>query len=133
MIRKLVLTLAAAPALAALVPAADTRKPGVTYTRDVAPILARNCVTCHRAGEIGPMGLTSYAEARPWAKAIREAVVSRKMPPWHADPHYGVFENDPKLAPKEVDTLVAWADAGAPQGEARDLPAAPSFPSGWVL
>ena len=113
--------------------AADTKASGVTYTKDVAPILQKNCMTCHRPGNIGPMPLTSYDEARPWAKAIREAVAARKMPPWHADARPGVFENDPRLSQKEIDTIVSWADGGTRQGESRHEPKNPAFPEGWSL
>src|ERR1041384_1235894 len=85
------------------------------FYKDVAPILQKHCQECHRAGEIGPMPLLSYTDARPWAKSIKEAVVSRKMPPWPADSHYGKFSNDRSLTPAELETLVTWADAGAPQ------------------
>jgi hypothetical protein len=61
----------------------------VTYNRDVAPILYKNCVVCHRANDIAPMSLMTYKDTRPWARLIREAVVQRKMPPWHADPKVG--------------------------------------------
>src|SRR5262245_39663250 len=84
----------------------------VTFNKDVAPVLARNCQTCHRPGEAAPMSLRTYAEARPWAKSIREAVILKRMPPWYADPHFGKFSNDRSLAQSEIDILVAWADGG---------------------
>ena len=68
----------------------------VTYSKDVAPILFKRCAGCHQPDDIAPMSLLSYKETRPWAKAIREAVVKRTMPPWHPDPHYGRFSNDPR-------------------------------------
>src|SRR5215475_10223106 len=108
-------------------------KGAVTYTKDVAPILFKNCVTCHRSGEIGPMSLLSYQEARPWAKAIKEAVQTRKMPPWYADPNVGHFSNDTRLAQADVDKIVKWADSGAPQGNAADMPPTPQFTEGWVM
>jgi hypothetical protein len=87
------------------------------YYRDVRPILERRCVTCHRANEIGPMPLTSFPETRPWAKAIKEAVLRRAMPPWSADPSVGVsFRNDRSLQTAEIGTLAAWADSGAKEG-----------------
>ena len=85
-----------------------------TYTKDVAPILQKNCQTCHRPGEVAPMSFTNYKEVRPWAKAIRVKVVQRQMPPWFADPGHGVFSNDPRLAQKDIDTITQWVDAGAP-------------------
>jgi hypothetical protein len=107
--------------------------PKVTFTKDVAPILFKNCVECHRPGEIGPMSLLSYQEVRPWAKAIRERVVERSMPPWSADPKIGKWANDPSLSPKEIDTIVTWVNAGAPKGDDKDLPAAPKFTEGWTI
>src|SRR5262245_17192426 len=80
--------------LAAQSPAASAAPDVPTFSRDVAPILYRNCVTCHRAGEIAPMSLITYAEARPWARAIRNKVIDGVMPPWHADAPAGTFENE---------------------------------------
>src|SRR5580700_3363355 len=76
-----------------------------TWSNDVASILNRRCVECHRAGEAAPMAFTSYQEARPWAKAIKQAVLQHVMPPWLADPHYGAFSNDRTLAEQDVTTL----------------------------
>src|SRR3954463_4440749 len=87
-----------------------------TFYQDVAPILQQRCQECHRPGEIGPMPLLTYENARPWAKSIKQAVVTRKMPPWYADPHFGNFSNDRSLTQAEIDTLSAWADGGAPAG-----------------
>ncbi|MGA9771813.1 MAG: cytochrome c [Blastocatellia bacterium] len=105
----------------------------VTFNKDVAPIFFKNCVECHRAGEIAPMSFMSYKEARPWAKSIKEKVVKREMPPWHADPHFGEFSNDRRLSQKEVETIVAWVDGGATEGSAKDLPPAPKFADGWNI
>lgn len=104
-----------------------------TFSKDVAPILFKNCTGCHRPGEIGPMSFQNYKEVRPWAKAIREQVVNRTMPPWHADPHVGQWENDKRLAQKDIDTLVAWVDSGAKEGDVKDLPAVPKFAAGWQI
>jgi hypothetical protein len=104
-----------------------------TFSKDVAPILQSHCQGCHRPGEIGPMPLLSYANARPWAKAIKEAAVSRRMPPWHADSHFGKFSNDRSLTQAEIDTLVAWADGGALEGNAKDAPPARTFADGWQI
>ena len=93
-----------------------------TFTRDVAPIFYKKCVGCHRPAELAPMSLLEYKTARPWAKAIRAAVLTRKMPPWFADPSYGEFANDARLSEQEIDTLRAWVDDGAPEGNPRDLP-----------
>src|ERR1700693_2005124 len=81
--------------------------PPVTFAKDVAPILAKNCQGCHRAGEAAPFSLMTYEQARPWAKAMKEAVRLKKMPPWFADPHYGKFSNDRSMAQKDAETLAA--------------------------
>jgi hypothetical protein len=108
---------------------------GVTFTRDVAPIIFNKCANCHRPGEVAPMPLTSYQEVRPWSKAIREEVVERSMPPWFADPHTSTlkFRNDRRLSPKEIETIVAWVDAGAPKGDDKDLPPMPNYTPGWTF
>ncbi len=87
----------------------------VTWDREVSAILAARCVHCHRPGGRAPMPLTTYAEARPWARAIRHEVVTRRMPIWHAARGYGEFANDPSLSPHEIGLIAAWADGGAPQ------------------
>ncbi|HKE85915.1 MAG TPA: hypothetical protein VKB50_19280 [Vicinamibacterales bacterium] len=104
-----------------------------TFTRDVAPILYANCVTCHRPGEIAPMSLISYQEARPWARAISKQVHDGVMPPWHADAPTGTFSNERRLSAGEKDILERWAAAGAPEGDPKDLPARPAFAEGWRL
>jgi Copper type II ascorbate-dependent monooxygenase, C-terminal domain len=105
----------------------------VTYNRDVASILYNNCVVCHRANNIAPMSLMTYKDTRPWARAIRDAVVQRKMPPWHADPKVGDFLNDPRLTDGEMATIDAWVRTGTKEGEAKDLPRAPLFPESWHI
>jgi hypothetical protein len=104
-----------------------------TFTRDVAPILYARCVTCHRAGEVAPMALLTYEDARPWARSIKTKVVARQMPPWFADPHVGAFANDPRLTETEISTVARWVDGGAPQGDPKDLPRLPPFTEGWQL
>ncbi len=104
-----------------------------TFTKDVAPVLQARCQECHRPGEAGPFPLLTYEQARPWAKAMKTAVLQRKMPPWFADPRYGKFSNDHSLKQAEIDTLVAWADGGAPQGDRKDLPAPRQFAEGWLI
>jgi len=104
-----------------------------TFAKDVAPILYKNCTTCHRPGEIAPMSLLTYQDARPWAKAIRDEVADRKMPPWHADAPHGTFLNERGLTDTERDTLVRWASGGAPLGDPKDLPAAPEYAQGWSI
>jgi hypothetical protein len=105
----------------------------VTYYHDVVPILQKRCQNCHRPGEIGPMALLTYQQVRPWAKAIKSAVVSHVMPPWDADPRYGSFANDRSLPANEVDTLSKWVDAGAPEGKAADAPPPVEFADGWRI
>jgi hypothetical protein len=104
-----------------------------TFHKNVVPILQKHCQECHRAGEIGRMPLTSYAETRPWARAIKEAVLARRMPPWFADPHVGTFSNDRSLNASEIATLVAWADTGAPEGDREGAPNARTFTAGWQI
>jgi hypothetical protein len=96
----------------------------VTFTKDVAPILQEKCQECHHAGSMAPMSLVTYAEARPWAKAIRERVITRQMPPWHIDPTVGVqqFKNDMSLSQAQIDTIVRWVDQGSVQGDLKDMP-----------
>jgi hypothetical protein len=105
----------------------------VTFNKNVLPILQQNCQGCHRPGEIAPMSFLTYQETRPWAKAIKVAVTSRQMPPWFADPAYGHFANDRTLPESTIKTLVAWADGGAVEGDARDRPAPVNFPEGWSI
>src|SRR5262245_11902106 len=108
-------------------------KAAITFNKDVAPILFKSCAECHRPGEAAPMSLLSYKETRPWARSIREKVLNREMPPWHADPSVGQFSNDPRLTQAEIDTITAWVDGGAKEGEASDLPPAPKFVEGWNI
>jgi len=106
----------------------------VTFTKDVAPIIFQNCAVCHRPGEVAPMSFLSYKEVRPWAKSIRETVVTRQMPPWYADPNHGEFINDRRLTQKQIDTIVAWVEGGAKEGNPKDLPQAPKFnDEGWSI
>ena len=116
-----------------LVSTAATNPAAVTFTKDVAPVLQKNCQECHRPGESAPFSLLTYEQARPWAKAMKEAVLLKKMPPWFADRHYGKFSNDRSLSQKEIDTLVAWAGAGAQQGDPKDMPPPVNFVEGWRI
>jgi hypothetical protein len=115
--------------------AADTGP--VTFAKDVAPIFQEKCQECHRKGTAAPMSLVSYAETRPWAKSIRERVVTRNMPPWHVDKAVGIqqFQNDRSLSDAQIATIVRWVDAGAPLGDPRDSPPPKQFPEdeGWLL
>jgi hypothetical protein len=104
-----------------------------TFSKEVAPILFSKCVSCHRPGEAAPMALRNYKEVRPWAKAIKQQVATRTMPPWHADPSIDKFANDRRLSDAQVATIVKWADAGAPEGNAADMPKLPDFTEGWAF
>jgi hypothetical protein len=115
----------------------STRRPSAanvpTFTREVAPILFKHCVSCHRAGEIAPMSLLTYEEARPWARAIAKEVGERTMPPWHADAPAGTFHNERILSDAERQTLLDWVNGGAPKGNPSELPPVPSFAEGWSI
>jgi hypothetical protein len=101
----------------------------VTFNKDVLPIVQQNCQNCHRPGQIGPFSLLTYKEARPFAKAIKQAVAARVMPPWFADPNYGHFDNDRSLKQSDIDTIVSWVDGGAPEGDPKDAPPPRQWPS----
>jgi hypothetical protein len=105
----------------------------VTFHKDVLPVLQKNCQGCHRPGEAAPMSFLTYQSTRPFAKAIKEAVATRRMPPWHADPHYGKFSNDASLSQGDIDLLVAWADSGAKEGNPKDAPKPVKFAEGWNI
>ncbi len=120
-------------AASALAATAQQVQPQVTFNKDVAPILYKNCAVCHHPNDIAPMSLMTYKDARPWAAAVREAVVRRVMPPWHADPHVGDFMNDPRLSQADIATIDAWVKDGAKEGDPKDLPPAPVFKDGWHI
>jgi hypothetical protein len=108
----------------------------VTFSKDVAPIFQAKCEECHHSGTAAPMPLATYAETRPWAKSIRERVVTRNMPPWHLDKTVGIqhFQNDRSLSDEQIETIRLWVDAGAPEGNPKDLPPPKQWPTseGWV-
>jgi hypothetical protein len=106
--------------------------PPPTFYRDVLPILQKHCQTCHRPGEIAPMPLVTYEQARPWARQIRDQVKSRRMPPWFADPCCGQFANDPSLSEAEIATLSEWAESRT-AGERKDAPAPVNWTPGWNI
>jgi hypothetical protein len=116
--------------------AADKAR-AVTFSKDVAPILQEKCQNCHRPGEMAPMSLRTYQEVRPWARSIRNKVSKREMPPWFIDKNIGIqqYKNDWSLSDAQVDTIVKWVDAGAPEGSAADMPAPKLFPTddGWNI
>ncbi len=106
----------------------------VTFQKDVLPILQKNCQSCHRPGQVAPMSFLTYESARPWAKAMKVAVLTRKMPPWFADPKFGHFGNDRSLPQSDIETIAQWADGGAPEGDARDAPPPVQWPAdGWEI
>jgi hypothetical protein len=107
--------------------------PVPTFTKDVAPILQQHCQVCHRPGEAGPFSMLTYEQTRPWAAAMKEAVKTRKMPPWFADPRYGHFSNANTLTGAQIYTITAWADAKAPKGDPKDMPAPVNFVEGWQI
>ncbi len=106
----------------------------VTFSKDVLPILQKNCQSCHRPGQVAPMSLLSYQDARPWARAIKNAVIQKKMPPWFADATYGHFTNDRSLSQHDIETLAKWADTGASEGDPHAAPPAIEWPKdAWTI
>ncbi len=105
----------------------------VTFTKDIAAIFNKNCVFCHRTGQIGPFSLTSYEESVGWAEMIREVVAERRMPPWHADPQVGHFRNDARLSDHDKQLIDKWVENGAPEGDPKLLPPASQFAEGWQI
>jgi hypothetical protein len=103
----------------------------VTFAKDIAPILQEKCQECHHSGSMAPMSLVTYEETRPWAKAIKQRVVSRQMPPWHIDPTVGVqkFKNDMSLSSDQIQTIAQWVDQGAPLGNPKDMPPPKQWPA----
>jgi hypothetical protein len=112
---------------------AATATPSVTFNKDVLPVLQKQCQTCHRPGQVAPMSFLTYKDTRPWAQAVKTAILTRKMPPWFADRNYGHFTNERKLSEAEVKTLVAWVDGGALEGDAKDAPPPVHFTEGWTI
>jgi hypothetical protein len=123
--------------LATPVFAASLETKPVTFTKDIAPIFQAKCEECHRKGTAAPMSLATYEESRPWARAIKERVVRRTMPPWNIDKTVGIqkFANDRSLNDEQIATIVRWVDAGAPMGDSKDMPPPKQWPSdeGWQL
>src|SRR5262249_8546548 len=104
-----------------------------TFSKDVAPIVYKHCVECHRPTAMAPMSLLTYEDARPWARAIKQKVVAKQMPPWGADPAIGRFSNDGSLTQTEVAPIAAWVDSGAAEGNRAERPKAPQFAEGWSI
>jgi peroxiredoxin/mono/diheme cytochrome c family protein len=105
----------------------------VTYTKHIAPLLNKHCVSCHHAGSLAPFALTSFTDASGWAETIQEVIEDQRMPPWHANPKYGRFANDNRLAEEEKRLIVEWVKNGAPEGDPKDLPPAPPLVEGWRI
>ena len=112
---------------------AKPESPAPTFYKDVLPILQNHCQSCHRPGEVAPMSLVTYEDTRPWADAVAHAVQTRMMPPWFADPKFGHFANDPSLSDQQIVEIVAWANAGAPAGDAKDAPPPRKWAEGWNI
>jgi hypothetical protein len=112
---------------------AGTAQISVTFYKDALPVLQRNCQVCHRPGEAAPMSFLDYKSTRPWAKAMKVALLERKMPPWLADRNYGKFANDRSLSDADLKTLVAWVDAGAPAGNPKQAPPPAKWVDGWNI
>jgi hypothetical protein len=104
-----------------------------TFNKDVLPIFQKHCQGCHRPREAAPMSLLDYESSRPWAKAIRRAVIERTMPPWFADPTVGHFANERRLSAVEIETITQWVDHGAPEGRTKDRPAPVVWRQGWNI
>ena len=116
-----------------LLPAANTGAATITFSKDIAPILYEHCVQCHHPNTTAPMSLIAYKDVRPWARAIREKVVAREMPPWGADPHYGKFQNDPHLTDQQIAMIADWSKNGAPEGDPKFVPKVPPSAEGWHI
>src|SRR5947199_4451771 len=133
--KRVMFTFGAAILTAAVASAADAPKPAPTFTKDIAPIFQDKCEACHRPDSMAPMSLKTYAEARPWVRSIKARVADRQMPPWQIDRSVGIqkFKNDRSLTEEQIDTITRWADAGAPQGDPKDMPAPKAWPDdqGW--
>ena len=113
--------------------AASDTEPPVTFNNQVVRVFQRNCQTCHRPGEVAPFSLTAYPDAHARRDDIVEAVESRYMPPWKALPGHGEFADVRRLSESDIGLIRRWVDAGAPEGDPRDLPAPRNFPTGWRL
>jgi len=105
----------------------------VTFTKQVSRILQNNCQECHRAGQVGPMALSTYEDALNWSETIEEVIKQKRMPPWHADPAFGKFSNDRSLAGADREALLAWVAQGCPKGDSKDMPAEREFAKGWII
>ena len=96
----------------------------ITFDRDISRIVNNHCASCHHPGGMA-FSLMTYADARPWAVAIKEEILRRRMPPWGAIKGFGEFRNDTALTPEEMERIVSWTDGGVPEGEPKDMPPPP--------
>lgn len=118
--------------LGALCPALAGAAP--TFDKDIAPIIYKNCAVCHRPGEVAPFSLLTYHDVSKRARQVARVTGDKIMPPWKAEEGFGEFSNDRHLSPSQIEVIQQWAQAGAPEGNASDLPPMPQFPSdGWTL
>jgi hypothetical protein len=111
----------------------SAQAPPPTFHKDVEPILQKNCQSCHRPGEGGPFSLLTYGDAKLMSSSIKRVVSQKIMPPWYADPKFGHFSNDRSMSAAEIATLVAWVNGGAPEGDAKEAPAAINWVEGWGI
>ena len=105
----------------------------VTFHKDVEPVLQKHCQSCHRPGEAAPMSFLTYPSTRPWAKAMKNAVAAKRMPPWFADPDHGRFRNDPTLSDAERNAIIEWANSGTLEGDLNSAPPPLKFIEGWNI
>ena len=126
MIRRIILT------AILLIPGASLHAQ-VTFNKDIAPIIYKNCSSCHRPGEVAPFSLLNYSDAVKRATLIASVTAKRYMPPWKPEPGYGDFDDEHRLTDQEIQLLSDWAKAGAPEGDAKDKPVPPQFQEGWQL
>ncbi len=112
--------------LVGIVQAHDVISTKITFSREISRVFYKRCAGCHREGGKAPMSLMTYEEARPWAKAIKEEVLERRMPPWGVVKGFGAFRDDPSLTQDEIQLIADWVEGGAPEGEAKYLPPAPA-------
>jgi peroxiredoxin len=106
---------------------------GVTYHRDIAPLIQVHCQVCHRVGEVAPFALATYADARHWGPMMVEVTANGTMPPWHANPEHGRFRNERRLTAAQRETIAKWVDAGCPEGDPADGPPPVCWPDGWAI
>jgi hypothetical protein len=127
--------LALAPALLGLYGISDTTKGGTapTYSKDIAPILNKRCISCHSQTNIAPFSLIGYQNARKWAPAIADVTRINYMPPWKAKAGYGEFRDDPTLTTAEKELISRWSKSGAPEGNPSDAPPVPALTADWRM